>query len=61
MDDNETKSNLPFDTEGEDLFEETRVIDQEWAEFSLTTTSGNYVTYRIPRKTLFDEIDEAIR
>jgi hypothetical protein len=61
MDQDEAKGNLPFEAEGEELFEETRVIDQEWAEFSLTTTSGEYVSYRIPRRTLFDEIDQAAR
>lgn len=39
-------------------FNAARVVDQEWVEYSVTTSKGKQVFYRIPRRTLFATIDE---
>ncbi|SEB44328.1 hypothetical protein SAMN04489727_1792 [Amycolatopsis tolypomycina] len=46
-------------TEGS-WFEHRKNIDGEWAEVSLTTCNGDHVSYRIPRRTLFKDLDEAL-
>ncbi|HEX3588186.1 MAG TPA: hypothetical protein VHV74_01045 [Pseudonocardiaceae bacterium] len=45
-------------TEGEPWFDDARVVDREWVEYSVTTSSGQQVRYRIPRRTLFTAIDQ---
>ena len=52
----------PTDQECEEgsWFERRQNIDSEWAEVSLTTRTGDHVSYRIPRRTLFKDLDEAL-
>jgi hypothetical protein len=40
----------------EPWFDEVRAVDNEWAELSVTTSKG-VVVYRVPRRTLFRQID----
>jgi hypothetical protein len=42
----------------EQWFDDFRVVDSEWAEVSVTTSRGERVYYRVPRRTLFRKIDE---
>lgn len=42
--------------EEEPWFDEVRTVDQEWSELSVTTSKG-VVLYRVPRLTLFKNID----
>jgi hypothetical protein len=42
-------------------FDEVHVVDQEWVEVSLRTPVGRHVRYRIPRRTLFQKVDQAAR
>jgi hypothetical protein len=39
-------------------FHDPQVVDPEWLEFSLTTPVGNQVRYRVPQRTLFEEMDQ---
>ncbi|WP_370970047.1 hypothetical protein [Amycolatopsis sp. cg9] len=48
------------ETEEDLWFEHRENIDGEWAEVSLTTCNGDHVSYRIPRRTLFKDLDEAL-
>jgi hypothetical protein len=48
------------DSEDGSWFEHRQNIDGEWAEVSLTTCNGDHVSYRIPRRTLFKDLDEAL-
>jgi hypothetical protein len=41
----------------EKWFDTARVLDAEWLELTVTTPAGEVVHYRIPRRTLFDDID----
>lgn len=36
---------------------DAQAVDPEWVEFSVTTPIGTRVHYRVPQRTLFDEID----
>jgi hypothetical protein len=47
----------PAEGEDETWFDEARVVDPEWLEFSLTTPLGNQVRYRVPQRTLFEGMD----
>lgn len=38
-------------------FEDVRIVDKEWVELLVTTPGGEKVYYRVPRRTLFREID----
>lgn len=40
-------------------FDNARILDQEWVELSVKTPAGNQVLYRIPRRTLFEKVDQA--
>lgn len=42
-------------------FDEIREIDPEWVEVKVTTSKGETVYFRIPRRTLFPEIDVQAR
>ena len=44
---------------GEPWFHDARIVDSEWVEFSVTTSRGDTVRYRVPRRTTFEGIDEA--
>ncbi len=39
-------------------YDEIHIVDGEWIEVSVTTPRGEKVYYRIPRRTLFRDIDE---
>jgi hypothetical protein len=41
----------------EEWFDAVHIIDAEWVELDVTTSQGETVHYRIPRKTLFESID----
>jgi hypothetical protein len=41
----------------EPWFEEARIVDQEWIELLVMTPKGEKVYYRVPRRTLFRDID----
>lgn len=41
----------------EPWFEEARIVDQEWMELLVMTPKGEKVYYRVPRRTLFRDID----
>jgi hypothetical protein len=45
----------------EPWFDEIREIDAEWVEVKVTTSKGEIVYYRIPRRTLFPNIDVGTR
>jgi hypothetical protein len=42
-------------------YDKVEVVDAEWINVSVTTTNGDQVHYRIPRRTWFHKIDEATR
>ena len=42
----------------EPLFDAARPVDREWMELSVTTSEGNQVYFRVPRRTLFRDIDD---
>ncbi len=46
--------------EDEMWFDKSKNIDSEWAEVSVTTTTGRKVRYRIPRRTYFEDIDQKL-
>jgi hypothetical protein len=39
-------------------YDDAEVVDGEWIEVSVTTSNGEKVYYRIPRRTLFHRIDK---
>ena len=45
----------------EQWFDKARIVDRNWVELSLTTPVGDSVSYRIPRWTFFEEIDQEIQ
>lgn len=56
-----SKSTLEVENrEGGQWFDEVRVVDSDWVEVFLKTELGDFV-YRIPRRTLFNDIDQAAR
>lgn len=42
-------------------FDDVHNIDDEWVEVGVKTNIGNYVRYRVPRRTGFDKVDQAAR
>lgn len=42
-------------------FDEMRIVDAEWVEVRVRTSKGNQARYRVPRRTLFDKVDQAAR
>jgi hypothetical protein len=42
-------------------FDDISEIDAEWVEVKVTTSKGEIVYYRIPRRTLFSDIDVTTR
>jgi hypothetical protein len=40
-------------------YDDVEVVDAEWIKVSVTTTNGDQVHYRFPRRTLFRKIDQA--
>jgi hypothetical protein len=42
----------------EPWFDDLRVVDSEWVEFTVTTSDGEKAHFRVPRRTLFRELDE---
>jgi hypothetical protein len=48
------------DAAGDRWFDDAQIIDEDWIELSLTTPGGEHVRYRIPRRTHFDTVDNAV-
>jgi hydroxyacyl-ACP dehydratase HTD2-like protein with hotdog domain len=42
-------------------YDKVEVVDTEWIKVSVTTSNGDQVHYRIPRRTWFHKIDQATR
>jgi hypothetical protein len=55
---NDSQSRSPISADGP-WFDEVEPIDDDWTTVRVLTLSGERVRYRIPRRTYFEDLDEA--